>query len=303
MTGPLWAVVAGAGFGVFQAFNRRAVQGMDVYSSTFLQLFLSTLVLATVSVATQDLHLLRAAPPEALVHFGLAGFVHFFVGWTLLNASQKRIGAVRTSPLIGTTPFFGTAIAALALREFPTLAALLGIALTVGGVTLVSDGQAEGGDALADPDQAVALRAGWQGALPGLATALCWAISPIFIRYGLRGLPSPLVGVTVGLAASSAAYGLALAIRQKRSPARISLDAFTFKVGAAILVGLSTWARWVALDLSPVAVVLALASISVPTAIVLAPVVVGQHLEQVTRRLWVGAGLVVGGSVLLVFAR
>ena len=70
-----------------------------------------------------------------------------------------------------------------------------------------------------------------------------------------------------------------------------------------MLVGLSTWARWVALALAPVAVVLALASVSVPTTILLAPLVAGAHVEQVTPRLWRGAILVVAGSVVLVFYR
>src|SRR5919109_1494755 len=106
MTGAMWAVIAGVGFGVFQSINRRAVLGMDVSQATFLQLLISAMVLAAISLATQDLDLLRTAPPGALIHFSLAGLMHFFVGWTLLNARQKRIGASRTSPLIATSPLF-----------------------------------------------------------------------------------------------------------------------------------------------------------------------------------------------------
>src|SRR4030067_659525 len=64
----------------------------------------------------------------------------------------------------------------------------------------------------------------------GLATALCWAISPIFIRHGLRAVPSPLIGVTVGLAASAAAYGGGLWVRQRRTPPRVSREALQFKL-------------------------------------------------------------------------
>jgi drug/metabolite transporter (DMT)-like permease len=109
----MWAVIAGVGFGLFQSINRRAVRGMDVYQATFLQLLVSVLILAAISLVTQDLHVLHTAPPGALIHFSLAGLIHFFVGWTFLNASQKHIGASRTSPLIATNPLFAALIAAV----------------------------------------------------------------------------------------------------------------------------------------------------------------------------------------------
>ncbi len=303
MTGALWALLAGGGFGLFQALNRRAILGMDVYTSTFLQLFVSTVILAGISLAARDFNLLRTASAVALLSFALAGFVHFFAGWTLLNASQQRIGAARTSPLIGTTPLFGTIIAALALREIPGAHALVGILLTVVGVYTISSVQSAATMIAANGELAVRAGVDWGGTAMGLATALCWAISPIFIRQGLRGVPSPLLGVTVGLAASAAAYGIALGVRQRRTPARATRQALQFKLAAGILVGLSTWMRWVALALAPVAVVLALASVSVPTTILLAPLVAGQHLEHVTPRLWLGAMLIVAGSAVLIFYR
>lgn len=299
MTGAWWAVVAGVGFGVFQAVNRRAVVGLDTYSSTFLQLLISTVVLVAASVTTENLRVLTAAPPAALAYFALAGFIHFFAGWTILNASQKLIGAARTSPLIGTVPLWGTAIAALVLREVPTVPGWLGIVLTVGGVLLISTARVGAVKAAGDSlRSAVPSDRLWIGVGLALVTALCWAISPIFTRLGLAGLPSPLLGVTVGMASSVAGYGLALAFR--RSPAPASREALLFKVAAGVLVGLSTWARWLALDLAPVAVVLAVTSLSVPTTLVMAPLIAGHDLEHVTVRVWLGGGLVVGGTLFLV---
>lgn len=140
MTGVLWAALAGIGFGLFQSFNRRAGRGIDVYWSTFILVFISAIILAVVSVFTQDLNLLKTAPLAAYINFGLAGFIHFFVGWTFLGLSQKLVGAARTSALIGTTPLFGLAIGVLFFNEFLSLPVLLGIALVVAGVYLVSNG-------------------------------------------------------------------------------------------------------------------------------------------------------------------
>jgi drug/metabolite transporter (DMT)-like permease len=296
MTGALWAIIAGVGLGVFQAVNRRAVLGMDVYQATFLQLLVSALILAAISLATQDLHVLRTAPPDALIHFSLAGLIHFFVGWTFLNASQKRIGASRTSPLTATNPLFAAVIAAVTLREFPNLLAWGGMLLIIGGIYCISHGSDNAGGWRQSPPARQ-----WQDVIFGLSAACCWALSPIFTRKGLAGLPSPLLGVTVGLTASVLAYGVTLLCQRRLSAiAAIPHDALCFKAAAGILAGVSTWNRWIALDLAPVAVVLALTLTSVPVVLVLSPLVTGRHLEQVTSRVWLGAALVVGGVLCLI---
>jgi DME family drug/metabolite transporter len=296
MTGAVWAVIAGVGFGAFQSINRRAVLRMDVYQATFLQLLVSAMVLAAIALATQDLELLRTAPPGALINFSLAGLMHFFVGWTFLNASQKRIGASRTSPLIATNPLFAVLIAALTLREFPNLWAWVGMLLIIGGVCFISNDRDHAGGR---PQDAPARR--WRDVLFGLGAACCWAISSIFTRQGLEGLPSPLLGLTVGLTASILAYGAGLLCQGKLSGiAAIPHDALLFKAAAGILAGVSTWARWTALDLAPVAVVLALTLTSVPAVMAFSPLVADRHLERVTSRLWLGAALVIGGVICLI---
>jgi len=316
MSGALWGTLAGFGFGLFQSLNRRALQGMEVMASSFLQLLLSTVVLVAIAAVAEDEGALARAPTGSLVAFGLAGFVHFFLGWTLLNLSQKRIGAARTGPLLATTPLFATAIAAVTLAEVPTAVTLAGVAITVWGVLVLSGegpaavegagGEEEGAlevePAAGRGEGRVAVLAGGRLALaPALGTALCWAVSPVFIRAGLRGLPSPLLGVALSMVVASAAYGLVVALRRRSlGLRRIPRGSLAFKAVAGLLVGLSTWARWIALGRAPVAVVLAVNSVSVPTVMLLAPVLMGRHLERVTLRLWAGAALVVGGSLILI---
>jgi drug/metabolite transporter (DMT)-like permease len=315
MTGALWAVGSGLGFGLFQSLNRRALAGMDVAASTFIQVVVSAVVLAVVSILTEDVGLLASAPVGSLLPFALVGFIHFFVGWTLLNLGQTLIGAARTGPLLATTPLFGAVLAAVWLQEVPALVTLLGMAFTVTGVLVLSteretvveappQPQPEAAGVGHHPLGAVATitRARRRaGVLAALGTALCWALSPIFIREGLEGLPSPLLGVTVSMVASALVFGAVLAVRRRRLVDRIdSATALGFKVVAGLLVGLSTWMRWIALDLTTVAVVLSVNSISVPTVLVLAPLVVGRHHERVTARLWLGSALVVAGSLVLI---
>lgn len=292
MTGVLWAAVSGIGFGLFQSVNVRAVRRLDdVYVSTFLQLLIAAALLLGACIAVGDLPLLADASAWALISFGLAGLVHFFLGWTLLNVSQDRIGAARTSPLLTTVPLFGLAIAAVTLGQTPGAAALAGIAVMVAGALVITDPRAEAG-----------LR--WQDSLPGVATAFLWALSPVFTVEGLEELDSPLLGVTIGLVFSAVAYALVLAATpgERRSARDLPREGVALKLVSGVLVALAIWGRWEALDLADVGVVLALNLLAVPTVLLLAPVIAGRHLEHVDARIWLGAGLVVAGSLILIAA-
>jgi len=297
MSGVIWALTAGVGFGIFQTVNRRAVKEMDVFVATFLQLLISAIVLVTISALTEDLGRLWRASAVTWINFSLAGLFHFFIGWTFLNASQKKIGAARTGSLIGTTPLLSAVFAAVTLAEFPTWAVVAGILIIVSGVYLVNFSRMKQASTMP-------LDTGWRSLLLGLSAALCWSISPIFIRFGLAELDSPILGVTVGMTASALVYGAMLALRSLRKPiGSVSMDAFSFKLIAAVLVGLSTWARWIALDLTGIATVLALSLVSVPIVNLLSPLLVGRQLERVTAKVWMGSLLIVGGSLVLILNR
>lgn len=292
MTGPALAAAAGLGFGVFQTLNRRAVGGMsDAYLATFLQLLVALAVLVFASLTTEDVGLLGDATTLSLAYFSLAGIIHFSLGWTLLNISQMRIGAARTSPLLATTPVFGAAIAVVILQELPGALVWLGVALVTAGALVVS----------LERVSEVGWGVSWEDALPGLATALAWAASPVLIKEGLEGLPSPLLGLTLGMIVAVLAYAVALPFRPSVEGSGLgSWDALAFKLVAGLMVGLSVWARWASLDYAAVAVVLALGLLSVPVVLLLSPLLMGRHVERVTAQVWLGAALVVIGGLVLV---
>jgi drug/metabolite transporter (DMT)-like permease len=290
VTGVLWAAASGIGFGLFQSVNVRAVRQLeDVYVSTFLQLLVAAAVLLVACIVAGDLPLLSDASAWAWTSFALAGAIHFFLGWTLLNASQDRIGAARTSPLLTMTPLFGVAIAAVTLGQLPGAAALGGIAVTVAGALVITDPRSEAG-----------IR--WQDGVPGLATAFLWALSPVFTVEGLDELDSPLLGVTIGMVFSVLAYALVLAVApgERRSALDLPREGVALKLISGVLVALSIWGRWLALDVADVGVVLALNLLAVPPVLLLAPVIAGRHVEHVDARIWLGAGLVVAGTLILI---
>jgi drug/metabolite transporter (DMT)-like permease len=289
VSGVLWATFSGIGFGVFQSLNRRAIRGIeDPYVSTFLQLSVATAVLVVASLASEDLSQLGDASGRAIGLFALAGIIHFVLGWLLLNMSQARIGASRTAPLITLTPLFGVVLAVVTLGELPSAAALAAIApIMVGAWLLASRGS---GQIAIERDSVFAF-----------GTAFMWALSAVLTVEALKGLHSPLLGVTLGLLAATAALGGALLARGSlRAIRSIAGNTLALKLFAAVLVAFATWFRLLALNETDVAVVLATNLVAVPVTLVLAPIMVGRHLEQVDARVWLGGLLVAAGVLTLI---
>jgi drug/metabolite transporter (DMT)-like permease len=288
MTGILMALVAGVGFGIFQAVNRRANQLIDAYRGTFRLLLLAVTILGAVSIATQDLAAVGDAPIGAFVAFAGAGIVHFFFGWTFLGLSQQRIGASRTGVAVAATPLIASVIAALALDEpFPPLT-VVGVLATVLGVALIAT---RAGNSYAPRSE-----------IPwfGLGSALCWGSSPLLIRWGLSGLPIPLFGVTIGLAAAAALYAVVLAAGIPAIGGSSPRAAMPWLTAAAIIMGTATTSQWIAFDLIEISIAVTLMQVATPVVVSVAPIIVGSDMERITGRLVAGMIAVVGGSVVVV---
>jgi drug/metabolite transporter (DMT)-like permease len=289
VNGVLWATAAGIGFGLFQSVNRRALRDIeDPYVSTFLQLAVATAILVVASLLSEDLSQLGDASGGAIALFAFVGVIHFVLGWLFLNVSQMRIGASRTAPLITLTPLFGVALAAVTLGELPSLAALGAIVPVVVGAWILASGGA-GGFAIE------------RDSIFAFGTSFMWALSAVLTVEALEGLDSPLLGVTIGLLAATATLGGVLAARGSLGAVRsIARNALGLKLLAAVLVAFATWFRLLALDETAVAVVLAANQVTVPITLVLAPIMVGRHLEQTGSRVWLGGALVVAGVLALI---
>jgi drug/metabolite transporter (DMT)-like permease len=286
VTGAAWAAVSGIGFGVFQVLNARAVRNVtQVYVATFAQLLSATSVFAVLVLSAGSAGNLAEIPLKSLVLFALAGMMHFFLGWTTLNASHARIGAARTSPLIAMTPIFGVLIALATAGSLPGPLALLGIGVTVVGAYLVSDPRSRRRASLRD--------CGF-----GLATAAAWAVSAVLTVAALRGFDDPLLGVTIGLAAAAVPYGVVLVVAPATRGGRMGRTGWELKILAGVVVAFATWWRYLGLADAPVGVVLALQLLTVPTVLTIVALTPGG--ERVSAPLWIGSGLVLAGVLFLI---
>jgi drug/metabolite transporter, DME family len=146
------------------------------------------------------------------------------------------------------------------------------------------------------------------GYLFGIATAACWATSPILIRKGLVGLPSPLWGVTLGLVVSTIAFAVWLWVSRPEPRGtlrswktnRLVKVAIWFQVIAGLASAAGSVGRTVAIDLAPVVVVIPLVQTTSLWTIVFAPLMLGRHVERVTPKLVLGTVLVLAGAALVI---
>lgn len=142
----------------------------------------------------------------------------------------------------------------------------------------------------------------WKDSIYGIGVALCFAGSAIFVRRGLEGLPSPLLGLTMGMIVAVFAYSSSVFLQAKSNPVTgIPASLMGLEILAGVFIGLGTWARYIAMDLTEVAVVIALGRLNVPMVLLLSPLVIGREHERVTARVWLGAALIIIGALLLIF--
>ena len=298
MEGVVWGAVAGVAFGFFQATTRRANRGIDPYVATFTVLFVSFVTLAAVAVVVEQPSRLLQAPVSALVSFALAGMANFFFGWTFMVLAQQRIGAARTAVVAATAPLFGTALAFFTIGERTHPVALLGVVFVVLGVALLA-----GSTGGATPGVVGGSRT---GVVFGLLTAIAWGASAVLARHGLDQVPTPLSGITVGMGASAAAYGIGLVIRRMRRrevPPTVGRDALLALTVAGLLVAIGIGTQWIAFGLAPLAIVLALNQLAVPVVLLAAPVIVGATGERMTKWSMLGTAITVGGTLQIIAAQ
>ncbi len=214
--------------------------------------------------------------------------IHFFFGWTLLGLSQQHIGAARTGVAIAATPLIASIMAALVFDEPLPPATLAGVLAVVLGVALIATRTG-----IAGPGRAV---------IPwfALGSALSWGTSPLFIRWGLEGLGEPLIGVTVGLVAAAALYGVVLGLGLPATGGSSPEGAVPWIVLGGLIIGSAIASQWFAYEAIEISIAITLMQTATPVVVLVAPLIVGTEMERITWRLVAGMVAVVGGSVLVV---
>jgi len=216
--------------------------------------------------------------------FALAGLMQPGAGQLLVTLAVLEAGASRASVVLGSAPLASVTIALIFLGEPLRWALLLGAALiVVGGVELARD--------RARP--AHIMRRGYVFAF--VATALFSARDNV-VRWlaGSTSVP-PAVAASAALAGGLLLLLVALGPRVR---ARFAMRPVLPFLGVGVLFGFSYVALFEAYYRGRVTVVSPIVATESLFGVALSLLLI-RHTELVGRRVLIGAGLIVGGSVLI----
>ena len=286
------SLLAGLGFACAAIFARAGMQGIKPLPSTLVSLvfsFVPALVLALV-FAFSDI---RALPLAAFLWLLGLGAVNFLGGRAQNYEAINRIGAARSSTILGTSAVFATIFAMTITGERPGALVLLGTAAVVAGLIATT------GDSI---------RQGWGrdrrsllGYMMALVAAGSYGGTNVLAKELTQDYGSPLV-----ITAISLLFGIILlwplAGREALAGLRASRGDQTFVVYAA-MSGLAAAAAiislYYALQRADVVVVSPIVSINPLLTLLLAKLFIAR-LENITRQVVLGAAVTVAGVLMVV---
>ncbi|WP_440991825.1 DMT family transporter [Haloarchaeobius baliensis] len=255
---------------------------------------------------TFGMNLLLAVPVTLVYHypdygltwravgaFALAGLTGTLCGRVLFYRSIQEIGASRTEPVKATQPLHAAVVAALVLGEVLTAANLLGIALIIAGLAVVSREIVTSEENVVDVSPVMLV-------VP-LGAAFFFGIEPTFAKLGFAEGTPVLVGLVVKVGA--AALGMVLYLRYRGiavlpSPSALEPSARKWILLAGVTNTSFLFAYYAALAVSPVVMVVPIVQMS-PLVVALLSLLFLPRVEQVTARLVGAAGIIVAGGIIV----
>jgi drug/metabolite transporter (DMT)-like permease len=235
----------------------------------------------------------------SLTWFGilaLAGIIHFIIGRMLFFTSLRLVGATRAVPVISCSILISALIGTFFLSEPLTLLLAIAILLIVGGIMLVSSGGNSDGEQKGVVGGSLAI-----GILTALGGALCWGVSPVLMKIGLKEIGSPLLALVVAYGVSSLIVAFSLfCSTNKKKMHKMDSTAIILLVLAVITTSAGMALRMLALDYSPVSVVEPLIGSTHNLFIIPVSFLINRRIEAFELRIAIGTIAIMIGIILII---
>jgi len=262
MFGALLALASAASFALTNAFFRRGAFTGSVVLAMVITVPLGALIFFAIAAAAGLLPLLGELSANSLVLFALAGVLHFVCGRYCNFRAIKAAGAVVAGPLVDSGILWTVLAAVFLLGETLTPLAMAGIALIMIVPVLSLRGRrlpqrTEGGFEPRDRE----------GVTFALLASLCFGVSPILVGLALRAASGIGTGIVGGLVSYGAAALLVLPVlmigTRRTAIAAAGRTETGWFILSGIMISLSQMARYMALAVAPVSLVMPLLRMSI----------------------------------------
>lgn len=220
--------------------------------------------------------------------FIVAGLLGPGVGRTLNIISLKKVGVSRTAPIVGIAPLFAAFFAVLFLGETFSIITLISIVLIFIGVYVLAQ---QKGDQFWH-----ILQWGKISLFTPLTAAFFGGTYMVLIKWILSEVPDAFVGAALSTTAAFSTLLLVTLVTKRAQNIEFSLHAIKFSVLGGFAMAMGFLLNFQALNLGSVSLVAPLLSTFPLFSVILSLIFLK---EGVTRRILIGALIIVGGVIIL----
>ena len=298
--GELLALGTAVSFSVSGLLIRRGQRDRPFDNGLFMTTLVNLILYVILTSAAWSLNRLPPVTLAGVVLFILAGVTNTLIGRWAWFQSVRAIGPSRATALKVSNPVFAAILAAVFLRQVPTLGNGLGILCVIGGVIVLSgEGTRRTASSVASPPSGGAERG--RGLALGLGSALSYGCGAVLRAAGLGYVPSPFLGALVGAVVATGSVLMSDAARgnlARRWADNVRDVPFAF-VAAGVLAAAGQLTQFASLQYTTVARSTVIASAE-PLITMLLTAFVFRRLDTVTARSAAGLVGIVAGVAFMV---
>jgi len=282
-----YAFQAALCFSIAHVLIRRGLVGSNAMTGAFISLLISAVVL-WLSVPF-FVPLAALWNPAALI-FVVAGIFAPGIGRTLSYVGIEKIGVARSVPIANSSPIFASIFAVVFLSETWVLQNVIGTLLVISGVVVLSMSKPATGE--------------WRklDVIYPLVGAVAFGASSTLRKMGLGFLDIPLLAAAVTAGSAAVFSFILIQIQGRHTAFKLTPRSAAWLFPAGVINTVAMLSVFFALSHGKVVIVEPLVS-SNPVFTLLLTSIFLRDLESLTRRVIVGAGLTMIGTILVVLVK
>jgi drug/metabolite transporter (DMT)-like permease len=297
-TGLILALMASVGFAAGIVIVRRAAAAAgESFSSTAASIFVAVPLFVIAISLAGDWDKFGNVSGRSLALLAITGIIHFIIGRLLGYTAFRLIGANKATPFALTNSFFTVVLSVIFLNESLTVYIILGVLCLFAGTVLISTEK----KSVAEKTPGKRLSSNEvKGILTALGAAVCWGITPIFIKPSVEQIGSSAVGGLISYTTAAVVMGLlCLRPNTRKQLARLPVkQALVPMVVAAAFTSLGQLFFYIALGKAPADVVTPLQNVQIPMIFILS-LIINRKIEVSTPKVALGMVATVAGTLLL----